>query len=143
MRSRYSAYATGHIKYIKDTLAPEARKDFDEEEARAWASKSKWLGLKIISSKDGEEGDAKGTVEFSAQYQGPDGKIVEHHEVSQFRKDPSSGRWYFVDGEAHTHAEGEGHGVPQTPVKRESPKVGRNDPCPCGSGKKFKKCCGD
>ena len=22
------------------------------------------------------------------------------------------------------------------------PKVGRNDPCPCGSGKKFKKCCG-
>ena len=29
-----------------------------------------------------------------------------------------------------------------TPYKRESPKVGRNDPCPCGSGKKYKKCCG-
>lgn len=29
-----------------------------------------------------------------------------------------------------------------TPVQRETPKVGRNDPCPCGSGKKFKKCCG-
>ena len=28
------------------------------------------------------------------------------------------------------------------PIKRELPKVGRNDPCPCGSGKKFKKCCG-
>ncbi len=28
------------------------------------------------------------------------------------------------------------------PVKREAPKVGRNDPCPCGSGKKYKKCCG-
>jgi preprotein translocase subunit SecA len=28
------------------------------------------------------------------------------------------------------------------PVKRDSPKVGRNDPCPCGSGKKYKKCCG-
>jgi uncharacterized protein YecA (UPF0149 family) len=26
--------------------------------------------------------------------------------------------------------------------KRESPKIGRNDPCPCGSGKKYKKCCG-
>jgi len=26
--------------------------------------------------------------------------------------------------------------------RRETPKVGRNDPCPCGSGKKFKKCCG-
>jgi preprotein translocase subunit SecA len=28
------------------------------------------------------------------------------------------------------------------PLKREMPKVGRNDPCPCGSGKKFKQCCG-
>ncbi len=28
------------------------------------------------------------------------------------------------------------------PVKKDLPKVGRNDPCPCGSGKKFKKCCG-
>jgi preprotein translocase subunit SecA len=27
-------------------------------------------------------------------------------------------------------------------IKRESEKVGRNDPCPCGSGKKYKKCCG-
>ena len=29
-----------------------------------------------------------------------------------------------------------------TPIKREGPKVGRNDPCPCGSGKKYKQCCG-
>jgi len=27
------------------------------------------------------------------------------------------------------------------PIKRDGPKVGRNDPCPCGSGKKYKKCC--
>jgi uncharacterized protein YecA (UPF0149 family) len=27
-------------------------------------------------------------------------------------------------------------------LRRDVPKVGRNDPCPCGSGKKFKKCCG-
>jgi hypothetical protein len=32
--------------------------------------------------------------------------------------------------------------APATPVRRSEPKVGRNDPCPCGSGKKFKKCCG-
>ncbi len=31
---------------------------------------------------------------------------------------------------------------PSTPLKREAPKVGRNDSCPCGSGKKFKHCCG-
>ena len=28
------------------------------------------------------------------------------------------------------------------PVRRTGPKIGRNDPCPCGSGKKFKQCCG-
>ena len=28
-----------------------------------------------------------------------------------------------------------------TPIVRSGPKVGRNDPCPCGSGKKYKKCC--
>jgi uncharacterized protein YecA (UPF0149 family) len=28
------------------------------------------------------------------------------------------------------------------PIRRDAPKVGRNDPCPCGSGKKYKKCCG-
>jgi len=35
-----------------------------------------------------------------------------------------------------------GEDVGPAPVKREKEKVGRNDPCPCGSGKKYKKCCG-
>ena len=35
-----------------------------------------------------------------------------------------------------------GEGDTQKPSKREGKKVGRNDPCPCGSGKKYKKCCG-
>ena len=35
-----------------------------------------------------------------------------------------------------------GNTQPQAPVKRDSSKVGRNDPCPCGSGKKYKDCCG-
>ncbi|MBD3273214.1 preprotein translocase subunit SecA [Candidatus Dependentiae bacterium] len=37
---------------------------------------------------------------------------------------------------------GEESSKEQRTVKREEPKVGRNDPCPCGSGKKYKKCCG-
>jgi preprotein translocase subunit SecA len=36
----------------------------------------------------------------------------------------------------------EAKGAPRAPFKRKTPKVGRNDPCPCGSGKKYKKCCG-
>ena len=31
---------------------------------------------------------------------------------------------------------------PVEPISADEEKVGRNDPCPCGSGKKYKKCCG-
>lgn len=46
-------------------------------------------------------------------------------------------------GHSHDHDHGHDpeHEV-QAPYVRESPKVGRNDPCPCGSGKKFKRCHG-
>jgi preprotein translocase subunit SecA len=46
-------------------------------------------------------------------------------------------------GEEMGEAAGEPQGRPvsKIPVRREAPKVGRNDPCPCGSGKKYKKCC--
>ncbi|MGE4132381.1 MAG: YchJ family protein [Bdellovibrionales bacterium] len=145
MRSRYSAFVKGEVGYIKSTLAPESRQDFDEKEAKAWSASADWRGLKILSTKKGKEADKKGTVEFVATYK-QDGKTLEHHEVSEFRKN-ASGAWLFVDGESHTHEEGQGHDhhhhhpVRET-VVRESPKVGRNDPCPCGSGKKYKKCCG-
>jgi SEC-C motif-containing protein len=43
----------------------------------------------------------------------------------------TDGEWRFIDGKIFG----------PDPVRREAPKVGRNDPCPCGSGKKFKKCC--
>ncbi len=32
--------------------------------------------------------------------------------------------------------------APPSPIVRATPKVGRNDPCPCDSGRKYKKCCG-
>ena len=40
----------------------------------------------------------------------------------------------------HGHAHHHHHGAAE-PFVRTSPKVGRNEPCPCGSGKKYKKCC--
>jgi preprotein translocase subunit SecA len=43
---------------------------------------------------------------------------------------------------AKTPAAEQGELKIELPVRREAPKVGRNDPCPCGSGKKFKSCCG-
>lgn len=42
----------------------------------------------------------------------------------------------------HDHDLGHGHDAPQETYRRDTPKLGRNDPCHCGSGKKFKKCHG-
>mgnify|MGYP000399725954 CR=1 FL=1 len=142
MRSRYTAFTLANVKYLKETLAPESRKDFDAKNTETWAKDSKWKGLKIISTKKGTAEDSKGVVEFVATYE-VNGEGVEHHEVSEFRKS-NDGQWFFVDGESHTHKEGEGHQHHhhQETVVRTEPKIGRNDPCHCGSGKKFKKCHG-
>ncbi len=135
MRSRYTAYVKVVEPYLRETLAPESRGDYNEKDVREWAKQSEWLGLKILKAQGN-------TVEFVAKYK-TQGKVLEHHEVSTFRKDGN--KWYFVDGESHVHEDGKGHehhAEPKAPVVREEPKIGRNDPCKCGSGKKYKKCCG-
>lgn len=142
MRSRYTAFTLADINYLKNTLAPESRHDFDEASTLKWAKSAKWLGLQILKTEKGQKEESKGTVEFIAKYE-VDGEKLDHHEVSQFRKS-DTGQWYFIDGDGHTHKEGESHdhyAKPETFVRAEE-KIGRNEPCSCGSGKKFKKCCG-
>jgi len=130
MRSRYSAYALGKIDYLHDSLAPEARYDFDRKSVSHWSKQSQWLGLEILSTEAGGEGDASGHVEFIAHFVA-EGERRAHRERSLFRFDQDEGRWYFVE-EANRKS---------APIVKGA-QPGRNDPCPCGSGKKYKKCCG-
>jgi preprotein translocase subunit SecA len=60
-------------------------------------------------------------------------QLAEPERIDEIRK-PQEQPMFFSGGESET--------VKKKPVKRDKKKVGRNDPCPCGSGKKFKKCCG-
>ncbi len=129
MRSRYSAYAMHKIEYLTNTLHPSRRAGHDERETKEWSYGAEWLGLQVLATGEGNAEDSHGTVEFVARYR-QKGEEVQHHELAEFRK--KDGVWYFYDGKVR--------GGPQ--VRREAPKVGRNDPCSCGSGKKFKKCCG-
>lgn len=96
MRSRYSAYVTKNISYLKNTLAPENQPGFDEASVREWAEQSKWLGLKVLRTELGTNSDQTGVVEFIATFL-IEGRKFEHHEISQFRRENE--RWYFVDGE--------------------------------------------
>lgn len=129
MRSRYVAFVLNRMDHVEKTHDPATREELDMEGNRQWAKKAKWKSLTICSTSGGGEADSEGKVEFVAEYE-VDGQPERHHELSQFKK--IKGQWYFVDGQYPE----------RTTFERETPKLGRNDPCSCGSGKKFKKCCG-
>ena len=126
MRSRYSAFVKSEIDFIVETHHPETRSSVDKNEIETWAKDSEWKGLEILGTEEGTSEDEEGLVDFVANYEA-NGEEVSHKERSLFKK--QDGVWYFYNAAS------------LDPVKREGPKVGRNDPCPCGSGKKFKKCC--
>ena len=128
MRSRYTAFARCDVKHLQNSHDPETRSEFDAEATREWAEGADWKGFALVRTQGGGADDSTGVVEFIARYT-VKGMDYEHHEISQFRQ--ADGVWYFRDGRE----------VPVT-VRRAAPKVGRNDPCHCGSGRKFKKCCG-
>ena len=129
MRSRYTAYALCSIDYLYKTSGKRVRKEFDAEGSKRWAEAAEWSGLEVLAIEGGGEQDDAGHIEFIAHYSIKD-QTFNHHEHAQFAK--IDGEWFFMDGEV----------IGPAPERREAPKVGRNEPCPCGSGKKFKKCCG-
>ena len=129
MRARYVAYTRAEMDYVAETIHPDHREQYDSENARNWAEQSEWHGLEIVATEAGGPDDDTGTVEFMASYT-LDGEMQQYHEVGEFER--IDGRWYFLEGRAGT----------RKPVVRDAPKVGRNDPCSCGSGRKFKRCCG-
>jgi len=124
MRSRYTAYATGNKAYILQTWHSSKRPaELSLDEALIWT------GLRVVKASSISQGENReGYVEFIARYQqGAD--MGQLHERSHFLQE--QGEWRYVDGIQF----GSDTQVPQR-------KLGRNDPCHCGSGKKYKKCCG-
>lgn len=151
MRARYTAFTLGNIDFIKATSHGKALRLFDEAAAKTWAAEANWLGLEILKANPTKPKDNVGYVEFVAACE-EHGKRYHAHERSRFEK--INGDWYYVDGlalndeqeeeEEHVHTDacnhGHHHAPAQTPAR--SQKIGRNDNCPCGSGQKYKKCCG-
>ncbi|MDR2517894.1 MAG: YchJ family protein [Spirochaetaceae bacterium] len=128
MRSRYTAYTEHAIEYIIDTCTRNGKNDIDARQTKQWSENSQWLGLKILSVEKGGGEDTEGTVEFEAVYEW-DGLKDIHHEKALFKK--LNDAWFYDAGEI----------IPKT-IVRTAPKIGRNEPCPCGSGRKYKHCHG-
>lgn len=129
MRARYTAYTQVNMDFIQKSHDPATLKKVDMRENQAWAEQTEWISLDIINTENGLEEDEWGKVEFKAEFSAAGEKGV-HHEVSEFNK--KNGRWFFTTGQQPESFQ----------IVNTEPKVGRNDPCICGSGKKFKKCCG-
>lgn len=118
MRSRYTAFALEKSSHILKTWVENKRPkalNFDDHPVT-------WIHLTINSSKDGQPENSTGQVDFTSTYI-ENGQLCTLSEISNFKKIDSL--WYYVDGVCDVS-------------KR---KLERNRPCPCGSGKKFKRCC--
>lgn len=114
MRSRYSAFVLGLTDYLQQTWHPSTR-----PAQLDLAGSPEWVSLRMLSS---EQDNERGKVHFRAIYRLDHGWAY-LEEVSDFLQ--KEGRWYYLAGDT---TEGQ-------------LRPGRNDPCPCGSGRKFKACC--
>lgn len=118
MRSRYTAFVIGQEDYLLRTWHVSTRPPALD----LGTDPPQWTGLQILDHA--EDGD-QGRVEFIASYIHA-GARQQLHELSRFVRE--RGQWYYVDGR-----------FPRQQATARAP--GRNDPCPCGSGRKYKKCC--
>lgn len=118
MRSRYTAFVLENSEYVLQTWVEKKRPaslNFDGHPVT-------WVGLIINETTNGLETDSTGKVDFTSTYI-ENGQLCELSEVSDFIK--IDGLWYYVNGVCDV-------------AKK---KIERNRSCPCGSGKKFKRCC--
>lgn len=118
MRSRYCAYYLSNIEYVVHTTLPAQQALLDRQAMLDWATQTKWCGLTIHSHQPNVS-QRHSLVEFTAYFQTNDG-IQTHDESALFVR--LFDTWYFVDPNP--------------------PRPTAKHPCLCGSGKKFKHCCG-
>jgi len=115
MRSRYSAYVLDQQAYLRKTWHPDTCPE------HLGGTALKWIALEIVSTELGQKDDQEGKVTFVASFS-DNTKGRKLHETSRFVR--LDGNWVYLDGQCKVT------------------DIGRNDTCPCGSGNKFKKCCG-
>ena len=125
MRTRYSAFVLVKPNYIVKTTLPAQQNLLDINAIESWAKETDWAGLEIVVHTP-KLGKRHAQVEFKAYFKTNE-NLQAHHELSAFvkvtDKTNNDARWYFLDPTV-------------------SMSVTQKQPCICGSGEKFKRCCG-
>lgn len=118
MQSRFSAFFLKNVDYIITTTVPSQQDLLDKSALQLWANSTNWTRLSVISHH--KIGKRHAQVHFKAYFDDGQGESV-HDELSAFVK--IADIWYFLD--------------PTVPIR-----LTNKQPCLCGSGDKFKACCG-
>ena len=124
MRARYSAHVVRDSRFLHDSHRPTAGRPYAPEDGEPAVT---WTKLVVHGHEVLPDG-RKAYVDFSA-YGQEDGVEKVLHEKAEFVR--VNDTWLY-EREAR---------LGPAPYRSAAPKVGRNDPCPCGSGKKYKQCC--
>ena len=135
MRSRFSAFSLGDWDYLEKSLHPDERTSCGD--ACQQQKGIRWTRLEILESKKGGTFDEEGEVSFAAYFT-QDGENKNLQETAKFLR--VNGQWYYSQRTSKVMSKT--LTASEIPYQRNQAKIGRNDPCPCNSGKKFKKCCG-
>lgn len=124
MRARFTAHVTHNFRFLHESHRPTAGKAYVAEKGEPTME---WTRLVVHGHEISADPD-KAFVDFSAY--GTEDKVEKVlHEKAEFLR--VNGKWLY-NREAR---------LGPAPYKVMTPKVGRNEPCPCGSGKKYKHCC--
>ncbi|MFT5097717.1 MULTISPECIES: YchJ family protein [unclassified Psychrobacter] len=125
MRTRYSAFVLIKPDYIVKTTLTAQQGLLDIKAIESWAKETDWAGLEIVQHTP-KLGKCHSQVEFKAYFKTNE-DLQAHHELSAFvktkNKADNDASWYFLD-----------------PTVAMS--ITQKQPCICGSGEKFKRCCG-
>ncbi len=130
MRSRYTAYVRQAVAYLMYSHDPATRGKVDRESLTRYCRDTTWRGLEIVTTEAGGVADQVGMVEFIVRGTHA-GNPFTQHERSRFVR--TEGRWVYRDA-LPSGADG--------PSITSAARPGRNEPCPCGSGQKYKRCHG-
>ena len=131
MRSRYASLLLSEFAYLTNTQTRECTEQSPPGAVETWNAGITWRRLEVLNA-EGYEDSAEGTVEFRAHYSECGFEKI-HHEHSAFRREGD--RWVYSGVIKRRLLS------PSAAETSGEVKARRNDPCPCGSGKKYKKCC--
>jgi preprotein translocase subunit SecA len=142
LRNKEKEYGTPLMDYLMKVIMLQSIDTQWKEHLLAMDHLKEGIGLRGYGQKDPvREYQKEGYEMFMEMITRVKADTIEKLCLVQIRREEEVERIEEKQRQRYIMSRGEDQPAAVT-IKRDAAKVGRNDPCPCGSGKKYKKCCG-